>query len=290
MEAIENNLSPEFKQELEKGNINISTAHELSRLDEAGQAKAYEKYKEKGELHINDVKQDTKPEITDEQVEQAQEAIKDAIKGEVNRAVFKVKNDVAAVEKTLRKYFENAFSANTLKADGKEFIYRFQVEGMTLIDKSTWQNYIIEYSDLAEIVVFMIEGEELTLDNTVEEKEEIKSTEKEQESIFTSEPENEAEEDSEQSEDESLPGQQDISDYPQAVPEVEEKGLSFTEWIGRKYGTGQYNMIKKEVRAVIMSEAENGNMCPAEWEDRITNALSVWVMKHTKDYQNYLQG
>ena len=37
MEAISNNLSQEFKGELEKGNINISTAHEISRLDEEGQ-------------------------------------------------------------------------------------------------------------------------------------------------------------------------------------------------------------------------------------------------------------
>lgn len=50
MEAIENNLSQEFKDELEKGNINISTAHELSRLDKDGQKQAYEKYEEKGEL------------------------------------------------------------------------------------------------------------------------------------------------------------------------------------------------------------------------------------------------
>ena len=94
MEAISNNLSQEFKGELEKGNINISTAHELSRLDEEGQKKAYEQYEEKGELHIKDVKPEEKEEITDEQAEKAQEAIKDAIKGEVNRAVFKVKYHV----------------------------------------------------------------------------------------------------------------------------------------------------------------------------------------------------
>lgn len=62
---------------------------------------------------------------------------------------------------------------------------------------------------------------------------------------------------------------------------------------GRKwgvYGTGQYNMIQKEVRKVIMTESENGNICPAEWENRLTNALSVWVMSKTAEYQKYLQG
>ena len=65
-----------------------------------------------------------------------------------------------------------------------------------------------------------------------------------------------------------------MSDYPEYVPEPQEKGLSFTEWISKKYGTGQYNMIQKEVRKVIMTESENGNICPAEWENRLTNALS----------------
>ena len=58
MEAIDNNLSPKFKKELEKGNIGISTAHELSRLDEEEQAKAYQQYEEKGEMHIKDLKKE----------------------------------------------------------------------------------------------------------------------------------------------------------------------------------------------------------------------------------------
>ena len=91
-------------------------------------------------------------------------------------------------------------------------------------------------------------------------------------------------------ENDNLPGQQDMSDYPEYVPEPQEKGLSFTEWISKKYGTGQYNMIQKEVRKVIMTESENGNICPAEWESRLTNALSVWVMGKTAEYQKYLQG
>lgn len=140
MEAIENNLSQEFKDELEKGNINISTAHELSRLDEEGQKQAYEKYEEKGELHINDVKEEPKAEITDEQAEQVQKAIKEALKGEVNRAVFKVKGNTAAVEKELIKHFSKTFTAKTLELNGKEFIYRFQTEGMAIQIKEDCRN------------------------------------------------------------------------------------------------------------------------------------------------------
>ena len=95
-----------------------------------------------------------------------------------------------------------------------------------------------------------------------------------------------------QEEEKPLPGQQDMSDYPDYVPEVQEKGLSFTEWIAKKYGMGQYTLIGKEVRAVIASalEANKGNMpCPAEWENKVTNALSVWVSGKTKEYQQYLQ-
>lgn len=291
MEAIENNLSQEFKDELEKGNINISTAHELSRLDKDGQKQAYEKYEEKGELHISDVKEEPKTEITDEQAEQVQKAIKEALKGEVNRAVFKVKGNVAAVEKELVKHFSKTFTAKTLELNGKEFIYRFQTEGMAIQIKEDWSTYIIEYSDLTEIVALMIETEELAYDDSTEEAPQGPAEEEDaegtQESGFMNEPE-ETQEDEE--ENDNLPGQQDMSDYPEYVPEPQEKGLSFTEWISKKYGTGQYNMIQKEVRKVIMTESENGNICPAEWENRLTNALSVWVMSKTAEYQKYLQG
>lgn len=291
MEAIDNNLSQEFKDELEKGNINISTAHELSRLDEEGQKQAYEKYENKGELHISDVKEESKPEITDEQAEQVQKAIKEALKGEVNRAIFKVKGNVAAVEKELIKHFSKTFTAKTIELNGKEFIYRFQTEGMAIQIKEDWSTYIIEYADLAEIVALMIETGDLIYDDSVEEETqgtaEEEDTEEIQESGFMNEPE--AEQENEE-ENDNLPGQQDMSDYPEYVPEPQEKGLSFTEWISKKYGTGQHNMIQKEVRKVIMTESENGKICPAEWESRLTNALSVWVMGKTAEYQKYLQG
>ena len=292
MEAISNNLSQEFKGELEKGNINISTAHELSRLDEEGQKKAYEQYEEKGELHIKDVKPEEKEEITDEQAEKAQEAIKDAIKGEVNRAVFKVKENVAAVERTLRKYFSKSFQGK--KFDGGKYIYRFQADGITIIDTEKWGNFLIDYSDLAEIVVLMIENNQLSYDDTPEEVQEEETGEEiEEEAAGEVDAPQEAEPEAQEEENEPLPGQQDMSDYPEYVPEPQEKGLDFTKWIKEKYGMAQYTLIGKEVRAVIASELEANKgkpLCPAEWENRITNALSVWVMRKTAEYQKYLQG
>ena len=292
MEAISNNLSQDFKEELEKGNINISTAHELSRLDEEGQKKAYEQYEEKGELHIKDVKPEEKEEITDEQAEKAQEAIKDAIKGEVNRAVFKVKDNVAAVERVLRKYFSKSFQGK--KFDGGKYIYRFQAEGITIIDTATWGNYLIEYSDLAEIVVLMIENNQLSYDDTIEEvqKEETGEEREEETAGAVNEPQA-AEPEPQEEENTELPGQQDMSNYPEYAPEPKEKGLDFTKWIQEKYGMAQYTLIGKEVRAVIASEMEAGKgklPCPAEWENKLINALSVWVMSKTKEYKKYLQG
>lgn len=293
MEAIDNNLSPEFKQELEKGNIGISTAHELSRLDEEKQQEAFRQYEEKGEMHIKDVKQEQKPEITDEQVEQAQEAIKHAITGEANRAVFKVKSDVVAVEKALRKFFDKSFKGSTVEYDGgKSFIYRFAAEGMTLVNNTTWENYLIEYPDLAEIVVLMIDNGDLAYDDTPEVKqEEQENTGEDAGETFSGMNEPTAAVDEEEEETENLPGQRDMSDYPEYVPDPQEKGLSFTEWIGKKYGTGQYNMIGKVVRDTIITQAqEDKEICPKEWESRLTNALSVWVMEKTREYQTYLQG
>lgn len=291
MEAIDNNLSTEFKQELEKGNIGISTAHELSRLNEEDQANAYKQYEEKGELHIKDVKQEQKPEITDEQVEQAQKAIIDAIKGEANRAVFNAK-DTAGIEKALRKHFEKSFKGSKINLeDGSHFIYRFSAEGITLINEE-WQNYLIEYADLAEIVALMIDNGDLVYDDTPEEvQEEQGSTEEDAGDTFSGMNEPTAADGKEDAEKEDLPGQRDMSDYPEYVPNPQEKGLSFTEWIRKKYGTGQYDMIGKVVRGTILTQAEkDNNICPKEWETRLTNSISVWVMDKTKEYQTYLQG
>lgn len=57
MESISKNLSPEFKEELKNQNVNISTAYEVSGLTEEKQAEVLEKYKEKGNISIKEVKQ-----------------------------------------------------------------------------------------------------------------------------------------------------------------------------------------------------------------------------------------
>ena len=275
MEAIDNNLSQEFKQELEKGNINISTAHELSRLDEEKQAEAYQKYEEKGQLHIKDVKEEPKPEITDEQTEWVQLAIVQAIKGRANNDIFKVKDNVQLIEKELRKHFEKSFSGSQIEVeDNKHFIYRFSAEGITLIDMD-WKNYLIEYSDLAEIVYLMIMSDILEYDDTPEE------VKKKETADFMNEPV--AAEDTEEEENDVLPGQTDIRDNPELVPDPYEKGLPFTQWLAKKYGVAQYNMIKKVVWGAMASTAE-----PDRWEEQVTNDISVWVMKKTEEYRKYL--
>lgn len=56
MESISKNLTKEFKEELREENLNISTAHEISRLPEEQQKEVYEEYKDKGNITIKDVK------------------------------------------------------------------------------------------------------------------------------------------------------------------------------------------------------------------------------------------
>jgi ParB-like chromosome segregation protein Spo0J len=57
MEAITNNLMPEFKEELKEGHVNLSSAYELSGLPEEQQKKAFEEFKEKGTVSIKDAKE-----------------------------------------------------------------------------------------------------------------------------------------------------------------------------------------------------------------------------------------
>lgn len=189
MESIDNNLSSAFKEELEKGNIGISTAHELSRLNEKEQKRAYEQYEEKGQLHIKDVKQKNKEEVSDKAVEQVQGSI--------------------------------VPESNT---------------------KSDPHN----------------KNEDKKVEGNIEEEDQVL-------------------------------GQRNISDYPEYMPQPQEKDLSFTEWIYKKYGISQFNMVKREIHNVIIAEVANENICPKEWEDKLTNAMSLWIMNQTKEYQKYLQ-
>jgi len=67
MESINNNLTPEFKEEFKNNNVNFSTAYELSGLEEKEQEEAYKEFKDKGELSIKDVKDRKSKEDKEEQ-------------------------------------------------------------------------------------------------------------------------------------------------------------------------------------------------------------------------------
>lgn len=56
MEAISKNLTPEFKEELKEGRVNISAAYELSGLPKEQQKEAFKEYKEKGTISIKEAK------------------------------------------------------------------------------------------------------------------------------------------------------------------------------------------------------------------------------------------
>ena len=199
---------------------------------------------------------------------------------------------MAAVERTLRKYFSRSFKGK--KIDGGKYIYRFQAAGITIIDTASWENYLIEYSDLAKIVVMMIADNQLSYDDTKEEVQEEKTSGETGEETAGAVNETQAAvPEPQEKENAPLPGQQDMSDYPEYASDPLEKGLDFAEWIQEKYGMAQYALIGKEIRAVIAYELETGQgklPCPAEWENKLTDALSAWVMGKTKEYQRYLQG
>lgn len=57
MEAIDKNLSPEFKTELKEERVNLSTAYELSGLPAGQQQEAYADYQERGSLSIKEVRE-----------------------------------------------------------------------------------------------------------------------------------------------------------------------------------------------------------------------------------------
>lgn len=57
LNAIENNLTPEFKEEFKEGKIGTSAAYELSGMSEEQQKQAYSDYQEKGGVSLNEVKE-----------------------------------------------------------------------------------------------------------------------------------------------------------------------------------------------------------------------------------------
>lgn len=57
LNAIDNNLTPEFKEEFKEGKIGTSAAYELSGLTEEQQKQAYSDYQEKGNISANEIKE-----------------------------------------------------------------------------------------------------------------------------------------------------------------------------------------------------------------------------------------
>lgn len=57
LNAIENNLNPEFKEEFKSGKLGTSAAYELSGMSEEQQAAAFEEYKEKGGVKVDEIKE-----------------------------------------------------------------------------------------------------------------------------------------------------------------------------------------------------------------------------------------
>ena len=66
VESINNNLIPEFKEELNKERLTFSAAYELSGMSEDKQQEALEKYKETGELSYKEIKDMKAPEKTED--------------------------------------------------------------------------------------------------------------------------------------------------------------------------------------------------------------------------------
>jgi ParB family chromosome partitioning protein len=65
MEAIAKNLTPEFKEELKEGRVNMSTAYEVSGMPEEKQKEVYEEYREQGNISIKDARAKKQEETTE---------------------------------------------------------------------------------------------------------------------------------------------------------------------------------------------------------------------------------
>lgn len=71
IESVNNNLIPEFREELDKERLTFSAAYELSGMTTEQQQEALEKYKETGELSYKDVKDMKTPKAAGETTEAA---------------------------------------------------------------------------------------------------------------------------------------------------------------------------------------------------------------------------
>ncbi|MCM1217519.1 MAG: ParB/RepB/Spo0J family partition protein [Lachnospiraceae bacterium] len=278
-EKIDNSLKEEFKEELRAGNINISTAHEIARRSGEEQERLHEEYQQIGELHIKDVKEEPKKEpqeLPESQVKSVRAVIKEIMTGEVNRAVFK-DTDMAAVVNTLKRFFYQSYKGGKVEPEGGEqVIYRFSNEGVYIMSKGFTEKYLVDYESLAGIITAMILAEELEEEPEPEiagpmerrgGKEKIRAAEERLQ--------------------EPLQGIQDnIMNHPEYLPGIE-SGLSFTEWLERKNGRGQQEIISGIIREQFVEISISSF---EELERNIVAAVNDWLTVQNEAYAGYLKG
>lgn len=296
-EQINNNLSPEFKQEFEAGNINVSTAHELSRLDEEKQAQAFNQYEEAGELHIKDVKEEKDPpDITEADAEIIQAVLTDAITGKIKDHILNGCKDSVEIQTTMEKAGKEGTFKKIQAAAGVFVTYRILEPGL-YINYLNGKTQIYPWYNIAEIIKYMIDAEMIT-----------KDPETPAESADT---ENKTEAAGDTPETETPPGEVDFSqfmnppvdDTPEktessTAPEIEkvtiidyleEKG-GFTSFINNTEGA-QFSVIKGIVKKEF--ERANADFNQSETTDLIhdiTNRVSAWINSKSAEYFTYLKG
>lgn len=276
-EKINNSLKEEFKSELQAGRINISTAHEIARRTGDEQKRLHEEYQQTGELHIRDVREKAKKEpqeLPESQIENVRAVIKEIMTGEVNRAVFK-DTDTAAVVNTLKHFFYQSYKGGKVKPEGGEqVIYRFSTEGVNIMSKNFTEKYLVDYESLAGIVTAMIIAGELEEEP---EPEVVRPAESRKE------PGKRQEETAEEPPQET---QDNIMNHPEYLPEIE-AGLSFAEWLERKNGRGQQEIIRGIVRKQFVDISTSSF---EELERNIAAALNEWLTAQNEAYADYLKG
>ncbi|MGX8126470.1 ParB/RepB/Spo0J family partition protein [Clostridioides difficile] len=112
LESISKNLTPEFKEEFKGNEINISTAYELSRLEEAEQQSLFEEYKDKGSLSIKDVTEknkDEKSEINESTIYEIEEDENEVEENEETENVISFPNVIIEDKKEEGKVFKTIF-------------------------------------------------------------------------------------------------------------------------------------------------------------------------------------
>ncbi len=70
---------------------------------------------------------------------------------------------------------------------------------------------------------------------------------------------------------------------------AKEKALDFADWVSERYGMSQDDVIRSQVRTLILLRFRK-DKDPQEWENDLTDALSEWIWTETMGYKQYLLG